>query len=396
MEHKYSKRADYLVPSAIRELTAFASNPGVTSFGGGSPDPASFPIEEIRVATDKVLREHGKVALQYNTTEGINDLRDIIIEQMAEAGVPGLKRENILVTNGSQQVLDFLGRLYIDDGDLVCVENPSYQGAINAFAAFGAKYITIDTDEEGMRADLLDKALSEHDNVKFIYTVPTYQNPTGRVMSQKRRQEILAVAVKHGIPLVEDDPYSALYFEGERELPIKHYDKDGTVIYLGTFSKTFCAGLRIGWVVADPGPIRKFTIIKQSTDLHTSALSQMVLAEFIHSNDWEAHVAFVRDLYRRKRDLLMARIKECFPSNVSCTYPHGGLFAWCDLPENVNAEEVLKVAKEKNLCFLPGTSFYANGGHYNHIRLSYGTCTEQQIHDGIKLMGDILKEFCGE
>lgn len=305
MQFQYAKKTENLRPSAIRALAHFIHQPGVISFAGGSPAPESFPVKQLIDADRKVLEQKGSEALQYSTTSGLDELREIIIDQMSAAGIYGMQLENILITNGSQQGLDYLGRLFLDEEDIVICEDPSYLGAVNAFAAYGPKMLGIPMDEEGMRADVLEQVLQQNSNrVKFIYTIPTFQNPTGRTMGQARRQQILKLAEKYQVPLVEDDPYSALYFH-KPEYPIKHYDINQSVIYLGTFSKTFCPGLRIGWIAADADVISKFELIKQSTDLHTSTLSQMELVTFIRTNDWDAHVASVREIYKKKRDIMM-------------------------------------------------------------------------------------------
>ncbi len=394
MKFQYAKKTENLRPSAIRALAHFIHRPGVISFAGGSPAPESFPVKQLIEADRKVLEEKGGEALQYSTTIGLDELREIIIEHMAAAGIHGIQLENILITNGSQQGLDYLGRLFLDEGDIVICEDPSYLGAVNAFAAYAPKMIGIPMDDEGMRADVLEQVLQQYSGrVKFIYTIPTFQNPTGRTMGQERRQQILKLAEKYQVPIAEDDPYSALYFN-KPEYPIKHYDTDQSVIYLGTFSKTFCPGLRIGWIAADAEIIRTLDLIKQSTDLHTSTLSQMELVEYIRANDWDEHVAFVRDLYKKKRDIMMQSIETHFPKNVKCTYPEGGLFTWAELPENVRAEDVLEECMQVNVAFVPGTSFYVDGGRHNHMRLSYGMMSEDRIRTGIERLGKILHRLC--
>lgn len=391
---RYAEIEKNLVPSAIRESVKYASRPGMISFAGGSPDPVAFPAKELIDVTAKILTEKGSTALTYSASEGITELRELILEHMSQEGIPGLELDNILITNGSQQGLDFCGKLFVNPGDIVICEDPSYLGALNAFAVYGARFVGVPTDDEGMVMEALEKTLQQYPDAKFIYTVPSFQNPTGKTIGQARRKEMLRLAEKYQVPIVEDNPYGNLYFEGKPELPIKHYDTKDMVIYLGTYSKTFCPGLRIGWIAADPELIRKFTIMKQSTDLHTSTLAQMQLYEYIRSIDWQAHNEELRALYRAKKDAMVSAMAQYFPKCIRYTNPKGGLFTWADLPEDVAAEDVLLAAVEKKVCFVPGAPFYIGDGQHNHIRLSFGTSSAAEIHEGIKRLGETLEGFC--
>lgn len=392
MEIRYADRVNSIKPSAIRELLKLTQQPGVISFAGGLPAPESFPIEELKKISVKVLEEKGRAALQYSTTEGYPPLREFISKRMNDSGIK-TEADQILITNGSQQGLDFSGKLFINEGDVVICESPSYVGALNAFRAYMPKFVEVEMDDDGMKMDELEKALIKNPKAKFIYVISTFQNPTGRTMSLERRKKIVELAMMYNVPIVEDNPYGELRFEGEEIPPIKHFDKEGIVIYLGTFSKTFCPGLRIGWVAASPEIVRKYALAKQGADLQTNTLSQIELATFIELYDFEEHVQNVRAIYKKRRDAMLNTMKEYFPSDLKYTYPSGGMFTWVELPKGVVAEEVLKKSLEYKVAFVPGSSFYPNGGNENHLRLNYGTMKEEFIIEGIKRLGKVLQEI---
>lgn len=392
MDIRYADRVGSIKPSAIRELLKLTQQPGVISFAGGNPAPESFPIEQLKQISAKVLDEQGKSALQYSTTEGYKPLREFIAERMNNMGID-IDADGILITNGSQQGLDFSGKLFLNEGDVVICESPSYIGALNSFRAYMPKFVEIPMDDDGMKMDELEKALKDNPNVKFIYTVPTFQNPTARTMSPERREKLVQLALEYKIPVLEDNPYGDLIYEGKRIMPIKHFDAEGIVIYLGTFSKTFCPGLRIGWVAASPEILRKYVLAKQGTDLHTNTMSQMELAKFVETFDFEAHVEMVRNIYKSKRDTMINAIREEFPEYIKYTYPEGGMFTWVDLPEGIDAAEVLKKSLEYKVAFVPGSPFYPNGGHENHFRLNFGTMPEELIIEGIRRLGKVLRDI---
>lgn len=389
MEITFADRVDSIKPSAIRELLKLTKQPGVISFAGGWPAPESFPIEEMKQVSLKVLEEQGKSALQYSSTEGYLPLREFIAKRMKLSGVK-IEADEILITNGSQQGLDFSGKLFINPGDVVICESPSYVGALNAFRAYMPKFVEIPMDDEGMIMEDLEKALKENPKAKFIYVVPTFQNPTGKTMSLKRREKLVKLATQYKVPILEDNPYSDLRFEGEDIPPVKHFDTDGVVIYLGTFSKTFCPGLRIGWVAASPEVVRKYVLAKQGADLQANTMSQIELYKFIEMFDFDAHVEKVRDIYKKRRNAMLETMEKEFPSNVKYTYPQGGMFTWVELPEGIDAADIFKKSLESKVAFVPGSSFYPNGGNENHFRLNYGTMSEDLIIEGIKRLGKVL------
>lgn len=392
MEFRLSERMNHLKASEIRELLKLTEEPDIISFAGGLPAPELFPIEEMKVISHKVLNDEGKAALQYGPTEGYTPLRKIIAEQRMKAVGVNATYENILITNGSQQGLDFTGRVFLDKDDIVICESPSYLGAINAFKAYMPKFVEIPMDDNGMIIEELEKALEKHPNAKFIYTIPDFQNPTGKTLSFERRVKMLELAEKYNIPIIEDNPYGELRFEGDMIPSIKSLDKKGLVIYLGTFSKTFCPGLRLGWICADKDILNKYIIVKQGADLQSSSISQREAAAFMQVYNLDEHINKIKEVYRRRRDLMIDMIKKEFPENIKYTYPNGGLFTWVTLPEGIDAAELLKIALRDKVAFVPGGSFFPNGGHPNHFRLNFSNMPEDKIIEGIKRLGKVLKE----
>jgi DNA-binding transcriptional MocR family regulator len=392
MNVKFAKRVDNIKPSPIRELLKLTQQPGVISFAGGLPAPELFPIEEMKAASQKVLDREGKEALQYSTTEGHPPLRNFIAERMKSFGI-ATDPQNILITNGSQQGLEFTAKIFINDGDVILCESPSYVGAINAFNAYQPKFVEIPMDDQGMIMEELDKALKENPNAKFIYTIPDFQNPTGRTMALERRRRLVELAKEYGVLVLEDNPYGELRFEGEKMPPVKHFDTDGIVIYLGTFSKTFCPGLRIGWVEARPDIVRKYVLVKQGADLQASTLSQREISAFLEMYDYDEHINRVSEVYKKRRDAMLSTMQREFPANIKYTFPNGGLFTWVVLPEGMDAADVLKKALEEKVAFVPGSSFFPNGGNENHFRLNYGTMDEEKIIEGITKLGKVLREL---
>ena len=391
MAIKYSKRMKGVKASEIRELLKLTIRPEVISFAGGLPAPELFPIEEMKRVSLKILEESGQQALQYSPTEGFPPLRQKIAKRMEKLGV-GTYSDNILITNGSQQGLDFSGKIFLDAEDVVIVESPSYLGAINAFRAYQCKFVEIPTDDNGMIMEELEKALNTTKNVKMIYVIPDFQNPSGRTWSLERRTKLIELANKFDLPIVEDNPYGELRFEGERIPSIKSLDREGRVIFLGTFSKTFCPGLRIGWVCASDEILNKYILVKQGADLQSNSMSQRELNEFLEIYDLDGHIEKIKRLYKERRDLMINAIKEYFPSEVKYTYPQGGLFTWAVLPEHINARELMVKALERNVAFVPGGAFFPNGGNENTMRINYSNMPGDRIVEGIKVLGEVIKE----
>lgn len=391
MALKYAKRMDNIKASEIRELLKLTQNPSIISFAGGLPAPESFPIEELVKIGKEVLEKSGAQALQYGPTEGFGPLREAIATRMAKVKVD-VKAEDILITSGSQQGLDFAAKIFINPGDIIVCESPTYLGAINAFKAYEPKFIEIDTDKDGMIMEDLEQALKDNNNIKFIYVIPDFQNPSGKTWSVERRIKLIELANKYDVAIIEDNPYGELRFEGEILPSIKHFDTEGRVAFLGTFSKILCPGLRLGWVAASPEVLNKFILVKQGADLQSSTISQMEAAKFFELYDIDAHIKKIIDLYRVRRDLMMKTIEEEFPKEASATYPEGGLFTWVVLPEYMNARELALKALEQNVAYVPGGSFFPNGGNENTFRLNYSNMNEEKIVEGIKRLGKVLKD----
>jgi len=389
---KFARRMDYLKASEIREVLKLAERSDIISFAGGLPAPELFPIEELAKVSQIVLKESGRQALQYGPTDGFEPLREKIAKRM---NVFGFKTaaENILITNGSQQGLDFSARVFLNEGDIVICESPSYLGAINAFKACMPEFVEISTDSEGMVMEDLEEVLKTRTNVKMIYVIPDFQNPSGRTWSIERRKRLIKLANEYDLPVIEDNPYGELRFEGQIPPSLKAFDTEGRVVFLGTFSKTFSPGMRIGWVIADTTILQKYNCIKQESDLQTSTIAQREMDKFLEMYDLDTHIEKIKEVYRNRRDVMIEAIKEHFPGNISYTYPEGGLFTWVVLPEHINTREVMIKALENKVAFVPGGSFFPNGGNENTFRLNYSNMPEDKIKEGIAILGRVLKEM---
>ncbi len=391
MEHLYSNRVRQLKASEIREILKLTQQPDIISFAGGLPAPELFPIEEMKLVTQKVLSEMGQEALQYSTTEGYDPLRQKIAQRLVNIGIKANK-DDILITNGSQQGLDFTGKIFLNTDDIVLCESPSYLGAINAFKAYECGFKEIETDSEGMVLSHLEEVIKNTPNAKFIYVIPDFQNPSGRTWSEERRKGLVKIANQYNLAIVEDNPYGELRFEGKMIGSIKSYDTEGRVIYLGTFSKTFSPGIRIGWVLASPEVLNKYIMVKQGADLQSSSISQRELNQFLEMYDFDAHIAKIKSVYKFRRDLMIKTIKAEFPVQAECEIPTGGLFAWVKLPKGIDTREILVKAVENKVAFVPGGSFFPNGGQENFMRLNFSNMPEEKIVEGITRLGKILKE----
>lgn len=393
MNIQFSDRTGVIKASEIRELLKLTERPEVISFAGGLPAPELFPKEEIARISKKVFQEEGNIALQYSSTDGYTPLREKIASDIMSQANVNVNEDNIIITNGSQQGLEFSAKLFVNEGDVILCESPSYLGAINAFMVYRPNFVEIPTDDDGMIIEELEKTLKTTKRVKMIYTIPDFQNPSGKTMPVSRRKRIAELAKEYNVPVIEDSPYGDLIFEGKRLPSIMSFDKDGYVIYLGTFSKIFCPGFRLGWVCAAPEIIRKYVLIKQGADLQSSTVSQLITYRFLEENDIQKHIEKIVAVYRKRRDVMLKSIETYFPKEVKYTRPKGGLFAWVELKENLNARDIFKEAIKQNVAFVPGGSFFPNGGHENYFRLNYSTMTEDKIEEGIKRLGNVLKKY---
>jgi Transcriptional regulators containing a DNA-binding HTH domain and an aminotransferase domain (MocR family) and their eukaryotic orthologs len=393
MEFKFAKRMESMKASEIREILKVAERPEVISFAGGLPAPELFPVEEIKEVSRLVLEEEGAKALQYSSTEGYTPLRQWVAQRMNTRLGTCFEAENILITHGSQQALDLSGKVFLDEGDIVLCESPTYLAAISAFRAYGCEFVEVPTDDDGMIPEELDRILENTERVKLIYIIPDFQNPTGRTWSLERRERLVKAAMKHQIMIIEDNPYGELRFEGGDLPSVKSFDQIGRVLCFGTFSKTFCPGYRIGWVAGEKTIIEKYVLVKQGTDLQCNTLAQREIAKYLELYNIDEHIAKIREVYRRRRDLMVQTMEKEFPKEVIFTRPQGGLFAWVEMPAKVNAREVLEKSLEKNVAFVPGGSFFPNGGKENTFRVNYSNMPDERIIEGIKRLGEILREF---
>ena len=397
---RYALRAKGIKSSAIRELLKITQRPEVISFAGGLPAPDIFPVERFREACCKVLEQSAKLALQYGATEGYEPLREMIARHTSRYKIHA-QAENVLITSGSQQALDLIGKLLINPGDRVLVEAPTYLGALQAFNVYGPEYVSVPSDEDGIRTELLEKPLRS--GPKFMYVLPNFQNPGGTTLSEGRRHELVLLADRFGIPIIEDDPYGQLRYEGEHLTPLVVLDREnlrrdngysiGNVIYLSTFSKTLAPGLRLGWIVAPPEVIAKLVQLKQGADLHTSTFAQIVAYEVARDGFLDEHVKLIRRVYRERRDVMLQALQEFFPPEVTWTHPKGGLFLWITLPNGMDCQKLFETALKENVAFVPGDSFYANDAAegQRHMRLNFSYGQPEQIREGIRRLSVAVK-----
>ena len=392
MEYKFASRMDRMKASEIRELLKLTARPDIISFAGGLPAPELFPVKEIaQVSHDLVLKE-GQKLLQYATTEGRPTLREKIAKRMTEKYKTPVVADDILITTGSQQCLDFAGKLFLDPGDVVLCESPSYLGALNAFNAYQPVFKEVPTDGEGIIPEELDKILASTPKCKFIYVIPDFQNPTGICWSLERRKKFIEVINKYDLPVFEDNPYGELRYRGESFPTLKSMDTKGLVSFLGTFSKIFCPGLRLGWIAGPHAIVEKFVMIKQSADLHTSNFDQGVADAYMDTYDLDAHVKEIVALYGHRRDLILKTMEEEFPEGVEFTRPDGGLFLWVTVPEGVSARKVFDKCIEQKVAAVIGDAFYPNDKTDRSMRVNYSCMPDDKIVEGVKRMAKAIKE----
>ena len=392
MEYKFASRMERMKASEIRELLKLTARPEIISFAGGLPAPELFPVKEIaQVSHDLVLKE-GQKLLQYATTEGRPTLREKIAKRMTEKYKTPVVADDILITTGSQQCLDFAGKLFLDPGDVVLCESPSYLGALNAFNAYQPVFKEVPTDGEGIIPEELDKILASTPKCKFIYVIPDFQNPTGICWSLERRKKFIEVINKYDLPVFEDNPYGELRYRGESFPILKSMDTKGLVSFLGTFSKIFCPGLRLGWIAGPHAIVEKFVMIKQSADLHTSNFDQGVADAYMDTYDLDAHIKEIVALYGHRRDLILKTMEEEFPEGVEFTRPDGGLFLWVTVPEGVSARKVFDKCIEQKVAAVIGDAFYPNDKTDRSMRVNYSCMPDDKIVEGVKRMAKAIKE----
>jgi 2-aminoadipate transaminase len=383
-----AKRAERMKSSAIRETLKLMSTPGMISFGGGNPAPELFPIREFEEACRYVLEHEGPESLQYSVTEGYPPLKQYLLEKMRKYGVPA-EQENILIVNGSQQALDLIGKVFLNPGDTVLTDRPTYLGAIQAWNAYEARFATVPLDDDGTRVELVEDIL-KREPVKFIYCLPNFHNPAGVTLSLERRNKLVELAAKYGVFIVEDDPYGELRFEGEDITPIIVLHKENT-IYLSTFSKTLSPGIRIGWIVAPARALRRLVQAKQGTDLHTSTFVQMVANDICQRGFLRQHVRRIRDTYRERCGVMLAAMDRYFPAGLRWTRPKGGLFLWVILPKGMNSTDLLKAAIAEKVAFIPGPAFYPDSSGQHTFRMTFATASPEMIEEGVRRLAGVIE-----
>ncbi|MBB3121347.1 aminotransferase-like domain-containing protein [Pseudoduganella violacea] len=385
LQWRFSERASQMQSSFIREILKVTQQPEIISFAGGLPSPATFPVDMMKQAFDKVLSNNGKVALQYGPTDGYMPLRQWIADSLSTNGAR-IVPEQVLMVSGSQQALDLLGKVLIDEGSRVLVETPSYLGALQAFSVYRPEFMSVDTDEHGLIPSSLDKVAQ---GARLLYALPNFQNPTGRSLSVERRLELVETCARLGLPLIEDDPYGALSYKGDPMPKMVAMNPEG-VIYMGSFSKVLTPGIRLGYVVAPLPLVRRLELAKQAADLHTAQLTQMVVHEVIKDGFLDQHIPTIRELYGNQCQAMLKAMEEHFPAGVTWTKPEGGMFIWVTLPKHINAMELLDEAIKQKVAFVPGAPFYANEPETNTLRLSFVTVAPDRIHTGIEILGKLL------
>lgn len=387
----FARRMDQLKSSEIREILKVTQQPDIISFAGGLPAPELFPVQELSECQTRVLRESGRQALQYSTTEGYWPLRERIATRMNKTLGTSLTMTNILITHGSQQVLDLAGKVFLDEGDVVLCESPTYLAALSAFKSYGCSFKEIPTDEHGMLMEPLRTTLEATPRVKLIYVIPDFQNPTGKTWSVERRQQLAALAAEFSVAVLEDSPYGELRYEGDPLPSVKSFDRADVVLYAGSFSKILCPGYRLGWVSGEKELIKKFVLAKQGTDLQCNTLCQMVIHDFLDNYDMDKHIGAIRATYGRRRDCLLAALDEHMPEGVTYVRPKGGLFSWMELPENMDATAILKKCLEQKVAFVPGESFFPVSGKKNTLRLNFSNMPETRIIEGVQRLANVLR-----
>ncbi|MGA2613429.1 MAG: PLP-dependent aminotransferase family protein [Spirochaetia bacterium] len=388
---RFSRRMGLARRSFVREILKVTEDPSIISFAGGLPNPRFFPVQELSRASEKTLAEAGAAALQYATTEGFPPLREYIARRYGRRGVR-VSPEDILITNGSQQGLDLVGKALLDQGDVALVERPTYLAAIQAFSLFEPRFHALELCEDGVRAELIATALREH-NPKVFYVVPNFQNPSGITWSAARRREAASLIAKSDTVLVEDDPYGELRFAGQAVAPMGR-EGDGTLspwaVLLGTFSKTVAPGLRLGWLCAGHEIMERLIIAKQAADLHSNGFAQRVLNRYLADNDVDGHIARIREAYGRQRDLMVHMVETLFPAEVRCTRPLGGMFLWMTLPEEISAIALLEEAIKEKVAFVPGQAFFTDDCGANTMRLNFSNADEPMIEEGMKRLARVF------
>ncbi len=392
MTYSFSAAMRDMKPSAIREIFKSLGQPGAISFAAGNPAPESFPAEQMAAIAADIFEKQASVALQYGTTEGYTPLRELVAERLSRRFGIDTASNTTVITSGGQQAIELTCKTLCDAGDVVICENPSFIGALNAFRSLGAVPVGVELEEDGISLNGLETALKTHPNTKFLYLIPTFQNPAGLTTSLEKRKAVYALAKQYDVMILEDNPYGDLRFAGEEIPTIKSMDTDGRVLYCGTFSKILSAGMRVGYVCGPEAVVQKMVVAKQVEDVHTNLFFQMLCAEFMKRHDLDAHIEFIRSLYREKCGCMLNALDVCMPKDVTYTRPEGGLFLWCTLPDRIPMADFVVNASARNVFVVPGTTFNCDlSAPSQSFRLNYSTPTIDEIEKGIAILGDLCK-----
>lgn len=394
MEYVFSDRISSLKPSAIREILKATSNPDVIPFAAGNPDVAAFPIDEVKSISKRIFDEAPVTALQYGITEGYTPLRQTIKKHIKETKNIGEDFDDVIITSGATQVMDLMTKVFCNFGDTVICESPSFIGSLNCFRSYGCTLKGVPVEADGMNTEILEKQLKENRNVRFIYTIPNFQNPSGATMSLEKRKQVYALAKKYGVLILEDNPYGDLRVAGEDVPNIKSMDKDGIVVYAGSFSKILAPGIRVGYVIAPKEIISKMTVGKQAADTHSAMFTQLLVNEWMNTTDFMAHIRKIQDIYRRKLNLMCDYIDENLSDFLSYVRPEGGLFVWCELPKNVEMTDFVSRCIENKLAVVPGSAFMVEPGETtNCIRLNFSTPSDEKIQQGMEILKKVKESY---
>ncbi|MBP1560544.1 MAG: PLP-dependent aminotransferase family protein [Oscillospiraceae bacterium] len=394
MEYSFSNKVANLKASAIREILKFTAFPDVISFAAGNPAPEAFPAEEVKEITARVLAENPVAALQYSITEGYTPLRDTLKKRLASQSCYNSDIDDLIITSGGQQGNELSCKVFLNEGDTLICESPSFIGSINSFKSYNVNLVGVEMDSEGIDLEKLEEAIKSNKNVKIIYLIPNFQNPTGKCMSFERRKAVYELARKYDVMILEDNPYGEIRFAGEHIPSIKSLDTDGRVIYVGSFSKILAPGIRVGFVSAPKAVIQKIVVCKQVSDVHTNILAQIIADEFLNKYDIDSHLERIRAIYRSKCGLMLSEIDKNFSKKISVTRPQGGLFIWATLPEGCDMMGFCKKAVEAKVAVVPGTAFTIHETDpISSFRLNFSTPTDEQLVKGCEILGKMSKEM---
>lgn len=392
----FSKRMSRIKPSGIRAVQKrIAGKSDMISFAAGLPDPALYPLEDLRKAADTMLEKEGATAFAYGLTKGYGPLLDYLTDRMNNREHVECTKENICILSGSQQGLGLAAMTFLDEGDVVITENPSYLGAINAFRPYGAEFVGVDTDDDGIVIEDLERALEENPKTKLIYVIPNFQNPTGKAWTLERRERFMEVVSKYDVAVVEDNPYGDLRFKGEPLPHLRALDKKGQVIYLGSFSKILSPGMRVAWTCASKEVATAFESLKETNDLQSPELTQMLTYYYLKMFDLEKHIEEIQVVYKERCELMVEMIQKYFPAEIKYTDPEGGMFLWLELPEGLDSDVILDDALAAGIAYIPGESFFSFDGVKNTIRMNFTMVKDDQIRDGIRILGDVFRKHIG-